>query len=84
MSKKKPGQFPKQKIDSCMDNDELIRKFCKMECDICTQPLDTHSEALDHFHNKNNGYLICCNKKYFKYSILKQHCVWHLDPEAFK
>lgn len=84
--RKKGSRNSIKSVDSLMHDDELIRKFFKMECSICDQLLDTHSEAKDHFrdvHNKN-GYLVCCNKKYFKYYLVLQHCAWHLDSTAFK
>lgn len=55
--------------------DEQIREFCKMECEICPIKFNYFSEVKVHYrdvHN-SNGYISCCNKKLFKRVRVLEH-----------
>ncbi|XP_073845574.1 uncharacterized protein isoform X2 [Musca autumnalis] len=66
--------------------DEFLTKNFKLNCVICQSPLKTFTDLLKHFtrvHNQD-GYVICCNKKFIKRSMLVDHVHCHLNPEYFK
>ncbi|XP_055378833.1 transcription factor grauzone-like [Condylostylus longicornis] len=68
------------------EEDKMITNFIKMACDICSKEERNFSNLKRHFksvHNEN-GYVICCNKKFFKRSWLVDHIGKHLNPESFK
>lgn len=55
--------------------DEQIREYCKMECEICPIKFNYFSEVKVHYrdvHN-SNGYISCCNKKLFKRVRVLEH-----------
>lgn len=81
----KPRLKPIQRFDSIKDN-ETVRKYFRMECDICNYPFKTFLHAKHHhmkMHN-HNGYIMCCEKKFFKLYRVMQHCMWHENPDSFR
>lgn len=65
---------------------ETISRFFVMDCDICGAQLTSYADARAHHRasHQQNGYLVCCNKKFYKLYRIMQHCTWHIDPDAFK
>lgn len=57
-----------------------------MFCDICDYPVENLTDAIHHYREEHDqlGYMMCCDKKFFKKNRILQHCIWHEDPEAFK
>lgn len=70
--------------------DKKLADYFRMNCDICSEKLESMVDIQQHFknrHNINRGYLICndCGKR--KYKMRKpiiDHLTWHCDPNAFK
>jgi hypothetical protein len=54
-------------------------------CDICSEPLESFSSALEHFKTDHNqpGYVKCCNRKFAKRSNLIAHLDLHENPNKF-
>lgn len=67
-------------------NTEDIKKYFNMYCDICFETLGSLKDAISHHKLKHNqvGYIMCCQKKFFKTNRIAQHCMLHENPEAFK
>ncbi|XP_031638313.1 transcription factor grauzone-like [Contarinia nasturtii] len=69
------------------DNKRLL-SYVQMKCDVCSDDrvYDSFADIQTHFldiHNQN-GYIICCNRKFRRIGRVLQHCTWHDNPEAFK
>lgn len=69
------------------DNKRLL-SYVQMKCDVCSDDrvFDSFSEIQNHFldiHNQN-GYIMCCNRKFRRIGRVLQHCTWHENPESFK
>ncbi|XP_055301985.1 transcription factor grauzone-like [Sitodiplosis mosellana] len=69
------------------DNKRLL-SYVQMKCDVCSDDrvFDSFAEIQNHFldiHNQN-GYIMCCNRKFRRIGRLQQHAMWHDNPEAFK
>ena len=63
----------------------MLENF-NLTCKLCSKSFKLYEKIKDHYrdtHNQN-GYAVCCGKKFFKLSRVKQHCYWHKNPEAFK
>lgn len=69
------------------DNKRLL-SYVQMKCDMCAddREFDSFSEIQNHFldTHKQNGYIMCCNRKFRRIGRVLQHCTWHDNPEAFK
>lgn len=65
--------------------DELIRNWCNMECTKCTEKFCVFPEVKVHYHNvhQSNGYLVCCNKKFFRRIRILEHIARHMNPDVF-
>lgn len=71
-----------------MDEDRRLLSYVQMKCDVCSDDrvFESFSDIQTHFldiHNQN-GYIICCNRKFRRIGRVLQHCTWHDNPEAFK
>lgn len=69
----------------------LLSQYFNMSCDLCdtqtTISFCTYRDAKKHYkdvHDVEKGYLICCNKKFYRFQHMLQHCEWHVNPESFK
>lgn len=84
-SKHKNQKDPHGKIQHC-HNDELLRQYMCMSCDMCNVTFDTFEEALQHHVDAHRvtGYLMCCGKKFHKKCRAVQHCRWHAYPHQFE
>lgn len=67
-------------------NDELLRRYMSMVCDLCGDAFDTFEEAIQHHEQQHAGpgYVICCGKKYKKKPRAVLHCHWHENPRQFE
>lgn len=65
---------------------EQIRQFCTMACELCTESFDSFRTALRHYRecHSHKGYLVCCDQKFFKRFKVVEHIQKHLNPEAFR
>lgn len=67
--------------------DEKIRQFYKMFCDLCTSAeFQTFAEAINHYRECHavRGYLVCCNAKIRRRAFLIDHIVKHRNPDMFR
>ncbi|XP_017096813.2 transcription factor grauzone [Drosophila bipectinata] len=65
---------------------EYIRDHFKIQCPICTTPMEGFSEMLVHVRREHNqrGFSMCCGRKFWKRGMLVDHLRRHQDPELFK
>lgn len=88
--KKRETQLPSaetiRKLEKQKEEDNLIREYFKMECNLCKVPLATYKEAYVHFRkeHKRNAYLICCNRKVPSRTAALEHISLHKNPDAFR
>lgn len=68
------------------EEDATIRQYFTMECDACSEPLETFKHAKKHYRtvHKVLGYLRCCGKKFVRRGAVLNHIFYHLNPEAFR
>ncbi|XP_053674582.1 transcription factor grauzone-like [Anopheles nili] len=62
-----------------VENDQIIKDFFTLECEICSTPLDNFGHLLDHYRDAHNtkGYVRCCDKQFFRRYILVDHISAH-------
>lgn len=73
-------------LEQLKRDDELIRRFVPMICDLCGTAFETFGEAKQHHQlvHAQKGYVECCGKRFFIKNLAVQHCRWHLDPRQFE
>lgn len=62
-------------------DDEKIREFASMFCEICLMPLESMANATAHYKKKHNvkGFLKCCGRKFTQRYRLVDHVNTHLN-----
>uniref|UniRef100_A0A182T9L9 Transcription factor grauzone n=1 Tax=Anopheles maculatus TaxID=74869 RepID=A0A182T9L9_9DIPT len=62
-----------------LENDQLIKDFFTLECEICSAPLESFVTLLDHYRQEHStrGYVRCCGKQFFRRYILVDHIAAH-------
>uniref|UniRef100_A0A182WQS7 C2H2-type domain-containing protein n=1 Tax=Anopheles minimus TaxID=112268 RepID=A0A182WQS7_9DIPT len=62
-----------------LENDQLIKDFFTLECEICSAPLESFVMLLDHYRSAHDtrGYVRCCGKQFFRRYILVDHIAAH-------
>lgn len=77
----------KQDDSKCtVEMEQKILEYFDMMCDLCSYKFNTLSQAkmhYQHLHDKQKGYLKCCNKKFYLKSRIIDHVNWHLNPNVF-
>lgn len=55
-------------------------------CDMCGIDQRTFEQALLHYSEQHNveGYIKCCERKFYTESSVSDHIAFHKDPDAFK
>lgn len=70
------------------ENSQRLLKYIEMKCDVCCDGnlYETFADIQNHFLDvhQQNGYVMCCNRKFRRIGRVLQHCTWHENPEAFK
>lgn len=64
-----------------------LKAHFDMTCDKCDQEFEVFQDAKSHYQNDHNdpgGYIKCCGAKFSDMSNIKDHVLWHRDPEYFK
>lgn len=82
-SKNKSEKINSGQIDY---EDQQIRDIVKMQCDICSEVFFLFRDAKYHYRTQHdqNGYLCCCDKKYFKRARVLEHIQRHINPNGFR
>lgn len=89
-SSKKKNKFFKTGLDFFSSTDErniLLLKYVQLKCDLCSdRTFRSFSDVHRHYwdEHEQNGYVMCCNRKFRRLARILQHCRWHENPEAFK
>lgn len=74
-------------IKSNSEDDEMVKKYIPMICELCTFISEDYSSIRKHFrkqHPKIKSYVRCCNKKLFHRLEIVRHAYKHDNPEFFK
>ncbi|KXJ71427.1 hypothetical protein RP20_CCG020606 [Aedes albopictus] len=68
------------------ERDEVIQKFCTLICEKCGFGAENFYYLEKHYRNEHDllGYVVCCNRKYFKKRKLYEHCLSHINPELYR
>lgn len=76
----------KQRNEKFEQENQQIRDFFSMNCEMCDIEFRTVNEASLHYKQKHNkaGYLTCCGKKFFRRCIALEHIQQHLNPNQLK
>lgn len=87
-AKKYRKKFSVTTVNVLDDDNRRLLSYVQMKCDVCSDDrvYDSFSEIQTHFldTHQQNGYVICCNRKFRRIGRVLQHCIWHDNPEAFK
>ncbi|KAJ6638120.1 Transcription factor grauzone [Pseudolycoriella hygida] len=66
----------------------MICKYYKLECDLCEQKTRFKylRELFNHYQDdhKEDGYVTCCQSKFYRYPAIIMHMARHIQPDAFK
>ncbi|XP_053699304.1 zinc finger protein 62 homolog [Sabethes cyaneus] len=78
-SRKKPAE-------RVAEEDNLIRRFCTLLCELCDNISDTFSQLWKHYKNAHGqrAYAVCCGRKFGRKQMLYDHCLLHIDPKRFR
>lgn len=73
----------KLKLDA---ENQTIREYFKMNCDVCNEYFENFLDIKTHFRekHKSTGYLTCCGKRFFRRGGLLDHISRHVNPNKFK
>ncbi|XP_065367079.1 zinc finger protein 62 homolog [Calliphora vicina] len=86
-SHKAPDEVVKKVHKSKGKELEEFNDFFKdQNCLVCNIPLLDFKTLKTHYRHEHNidGYVMCCEKKYFKRYLLVEHLRLHADPNIFK
>lgn len=66
--------------------DQQIREYFKMNCDVCGYHFQTFLDIKSHYKDKHQsvGYLTCCGKKFIRRGGCLAHISRHVNPDLFK
>lgn len=66
--------------------EQQIREYFKMNCDVCGDHFDTFLGIKNHYKDKHQsvGYLTCCGKKFIRRGACLAHISRHVNPDLFK
>lgn len=86
-SAEKPSRKPRRIHQHLYEHqNERIRDYFNMNCNLCGQPFANIVEANEHFRSSHAqpGYLMCCDRKFYARYTALEHIELHLDPDAFR
>lgn len=65
---------------------QTIREYFRMNCDVCNEQFENFLDIKTHFRqkHKSTGYLTCCGKRFFRRGGLLDHISRHVNPNKFK
>ncbi|XP_067631672.1 transcription factor grauzone-like isoform X2 [Eurosta solidaginis] len=76
-----------KEIKSKDEDDEVVKKYIQMNCEVCSYVSEDYPILQKHFrehHAQIKAYVRCCNKKLFYRLDIVQHAYKHDNPEFFK
>lgn len=79
-------ELKEQKSKERSEEDEKLRNFYNLKCEVCGVILLTFIELRAHYrtvHSIRRGYVKCCKRKMVNRGALQEHMFWHLNPDAF-
>ncbi|KAM7347411.1 uncharacterized protein ACRADG_006972 [Cochliomyia hominivorax] len=68
-------------------SDEIIAEMeFELMCNVCNSKMENFNQLKVHSRQEHNtdGYVKCCNRKYYKRCLLADHLNVHRDPNYFK
>lgn len=73
-------------LETLQHEDEEIKEYFKIECEICNAMFEKFHLLKTHFReiHKKAGYVSCCDKRFFSRSEALHHLKRHSDPNIFK
>lgn len=76
-------QRRRERID---DENQQIRDFFRMNCELCDLTFNTMKEATMHYRkqHKQAGYLVCCEKKFFRRCLALDHINHHISSSPLQ
>ncbi|XP_067634182.1 transcription factor grauzone-like isoform X2 [Eurosta solidaginis] len=77
----------KQGVKSKQEDDEMVKKYIQMNCELCAYVSEDYPTLRKHFrlqHSSTKAFIRCCNKKLFHRLEIIHHAYKHHDPEFFK
>lgn len=65
--------------------DEKVRLYFNMKCELCDIDLSAFRIAKRHYRIKHeqDGYIVCCGKKFFQRHRVIDHTLQHMSPNNF-
>lgn len=66
---------------------ENLNKIFDMKCDVCPMELSSLQHAKLHYldeHGNDNGYIKCCGEEFRKLKDVKDHLLYHYNPDIFR
>uniref|UniRef100_A0A182PN80 Transcription factor grauzone n=1 Tax=Anopheles epiroticus TaxID=199890 RepID=A0A182PN80_9DIPT len=62
-----------------LENDQIIKDFIRLECEICAATSESFALLLDHYRtvHETKGYVRCCEKQFFRRYMLVDHIAAH-------
>lgn len=75
-----------EKKEDKEQSEKLISEHCSMDCQKCIFKFKNFEEMKDHYKtkHKDEGYLQCCSRKFFKSTKLLSHIKWHINPNVYQ
>ncbi|XP_055376225.1 transcription factor grauzone-like [Condylostylus longicornis] len=83
---KKTKKIKVNTAEETEEYDKKVASFVTLSCVICSSTFPTFGKLKTHWKNghNTNGYAVCCNRRFYKRSLLVDHIDTHINPEHFK
>lgn len=76
----------KKTPEKVTEEDNLIRRFCTLLCEICDNISENFSQLRNHYRSSHGqrAYAVCCGRKFGRKQMLYDHCLLHINPKSFR